>query len=103
MNLEKFSFKLNYLLFGLLFTSAFPAITLSSVLFDGFNNVSRYKIYIVSLFIREFFHISIRYKDSSFFKDKIASRRINFNSVFIFLPIILIIIFIFLDNNFLFF
>ena len=99
MNIKKISIPLNILLFGLLFTSSFPALTLSTNFFDQIDAILRYKIYIGSLFIRESFIFLLGLKLIFIFKDKIIKRKIKYKSLYIFLPIIPILILMIFDLN----
>ena len=98
MNIKKISFPLNILIFGLLFTSSFPALTLSEN-FEQVNPLLRYQLYIGSLFIRETFILLLGLKLIFIFKDKIISKKIKYKIIYIFLPIIPILILMIFDLN----
>jgi len=99
MNIKKISFPLNILLFGLLFTSSFPALTLSTNFFDKVDSIIRYKIYIGSLFIRESIIFLLGLKLIFIFIEKIIKIKIKYKSLYIFLPIIPILILMIFDFN----
>ena len=86
------------MIFGLLFTSSFPALTLSEN-FEQVNPLLRYQLYIGSLFIRETFILLLGLKLIFIFKDKIISKKIKYKIIYIFLPIIPILILMIFDLN----
>ena len=98
MNIKKISFPVNILIFGLLFTSSFPALILSDN-FEQVNSFLRYNLYIGSLFIRETFIFLLGLKLIFLFIDKIISKKIKYKIIYIFLPIIPILILMIFDLN----
>jgi len=99
MNIKKINLPLNILIFGLLFTSSFPALTLSTNFFEEIDEILRLKLYIGSLFIRETFIFLLGLKLILFFVDKIISIKIKYKIIYIFLPIIPIFILTIFDFN----
>ena len=99
MNIKKFNIEIHQILFGLLITSGFPGITYHSVFFESFNPDIKFKLYILSLFLREFFTFLLGLKMILILLKKISIRKIKYLTFIAFLPLIPIILLVFYDFN----
>ena len=97
MNIKKFNITVHQILFGLLLSSGLPGLILNSIFFQSFDLNSKFALYAIALFLREFFIFILGCKIITILIKKLNLGRIRYRTLIAFLPLIPILLLVIYD------